>query len=322
MTDLVPLAGAALSTEHAALLEGVRVRIGRARSSNTRRLYAADWSAFEAWCTSGGLASLPAAGTTVAMYLTRLDKLGRKPSTIDLALATICARHRAAHLANPRDDEVVRETREGIRNGAGVKPRKVAPLVVDELRDVVQALEPDTIAAARDRVLLLVGFAAALRESELVALNVADAQIVGDRMVVSIVRSKTDQAGKGVEIGFSAARDPVLCPLAAVRRWLEVAELREGPLLRAVDRWDHVSPRRLTARSVDLIVKRAVERADLDPALYAGHSLRAGLATSAADAGKSLDTIMRQTRHRSVEVARGYIRRADLFRDNATDGLL
>lgn len=319
---LVAPAAAALSTAQAALLEGVADKVRAARSTRTQQLYAREWGSFTAWCTLHGFAALPAAPTSVAMYLELLDRLGRKPATIDLALSAICARHRAAVLPNPRDAEIVRLTRAGVRRTRGVKPKKVHPLVVDELREVIAMLPDDSLAAVRDKALLLVGFAAALRESELVALNVADIEISKTNMVLSIGRSKTDQEGLGALLGIRAADDPALCAIGALSRWLALGEVRDGPIWRGVDRWENVSDHRLSVRSIDLIVKRSIALVGLDRRDYAGHSLRAGLATSAADAGKSLDAIMRQTRHKSVEVARGYIRRADLFKENVLDGLI
>jgi integrase len=311
-----------LALEHARLLEGVLVNVRAAHSDRTRDLYRREWGAFEAWCKHLDLASLPAEGETVAKYLAHLEiDLGRRPATIDLALATICARHRAAGLPNPRNSEIVRQNREGMQNRLGVKPKRVAPLVIEELRDVVAKLDLERVIGIRDRALLLVAFAAALRESELVALDVPDVEIGVDRMVVQIHRSKTDQKAAGAIVGIRAAEDPAICPLRALARWIEVAELRSGPLWRAVDRWENVSDQRLGVRAIDTIVKRSVEAADLDARLYAGHSMRAGLITSASDIGKSLDAIMRQSRHKSVDVVRTYIRRASAFQENVLEGL-
>jgi integrase len=112
-------------------------------------------------------------------------------------------------------------------------------------------------------------------------------------------------------------RHPGTCPVKALTAWLELAGIDEGAIFRGVDRHGRIMPGRLTDRSVARIVQRSAQAAGLDPALYAGHSLRAGLATSAAMAGAEERDIMRQTRHKSVAVARRYIRDGSLFRSNA-----
>ncbi len=105
------------------------------------------------------------------------------------------------------------------------------------------------------------------------------------------------------------------CPVRTLRAWLKAASITEGPIFRPINRHGQVSEARLSAGAVAQIVKRTV--AGLDPALYAGHSLRAGLATSAAAAGVSERAIMNQTGHKSVAIARRYIREGSLFRENA-----
>lgn len=169
----------------------------------------------------------------------------------------------------------------------------------------------------RDRALLLIGFAAALRRSELVALDVDDVTEREDGLVVTLRRSKTDQEGAGAELGVPFGSDPTTCPVRALRRWYEASGIEAGPIFRPVTRHGVIGEARLTDRSVALVVKRTAERAGLDPVQFAGHSLRAGLITSAAEAGVQERHIMAQSRHKSVPVMRRYIRGATLFQDNA-----
>ena len=133
---------------------------------------------------------------------------------------------------------------------------------------------------------------------------------------------KVDQEGRGRKVGIPLSRSAEACPVRAVRRWLKTAGIASGAVLRGVDRVGRVSRVGLTGRSVALIVKRAVATLGLDPALYAGHSLRSGLVTSAAKAGKSEWSIMNTTGHRSSAMVKRYIRNASLFENNAADGLL
>jgi integrase len=169
----------------------------------------------------------------------------------------------------------------------------------------------------RDRALLLLGFAGAFRRSELVSLDVEDLEFSRAGLVVRLRRSKTDQEGQGRRIGVPRGQRAETCPLMALQAFLKAASIESGPLFRGVNRHGQLLQGRLSDRAVALVVKRRVEAVGLDPERFAGHSLRAGLATSAAAAGASERAIAKQTGHKSMAVLRRYIRDGDLFRDNA-----
>ena len=184
--------------------------------------------------------------------------------------------------------------------------------------------------------MLLLGFGAALRRSELVALQLRDVDMVPNRGLRLLVRrSKTDQHGQGQDIAIWASPDePLLCPVAALQAWRfhrdRAGDLdwtaadsarRERPLFCAVTKVGRATGVVLSDKAVVRLVKGAAERAGLDPERYSGHSLRAGLATAAGDAGASLPDLMRQTRHKSTQVALAYLRPADLWRNNVTKGV-
>ena len=175
----------------------------------------------------------------------------------------------------------------------------------------------DRLIACRDRALLLLGFAGAMRRSELVGLDVADVVETTDGLVVTIRRSKTDQEGQGRKIGIPYGSKLATCPVRSLRAWKARAKITEGPLFRQVNRHGKVSEGRLGDRTVALVVKRAVAATGVDAASYAGHSLRAGLATAAAMAGVSERVIQGQTGHKSLPILRRYIREGSLFRENA-----
>ncbi len=181
--------------------------------------------------------------------------------------------------------------------------------------------------------MLLLGFGAALRRSELVALRIGDVALVAGRGVRLLVRrSKTDQHGKGQDVAVWAnPGEPLLCPAAALDAWLrhrwEAQDLdwsasegarAERPLFCAVTKAGRLTGEPLSDKAVARLVKQAAERAGLDPERYSGHSLRAGLATAAGDSGANLADLMRQTRHKSTQVALAYLRPADLWRNNVT----
>ncbi|MFH0980439.1 MAG: site-specific integrase [Planctomycetota bacterium] len=290
------------------------------KSARTLREYRSDWTRFLAWCGTEGLSPLPAEPRTVALFLCARADRGRKVSTIQRNLAAICEAHRLAGFSSPRSDPAVRAVLQGIRRRLGVAPVQKAPLLVNDLRRAVESL-PDSLIGKRDRLLLLLGFAGAFRRSELVSLDVDDIKVTENGVEVRLRRSKTDQEGKGMLKGIPYGSNLVTCPVRAYRAWVEAAAIENGPVFRRLDRHGNLLPGRLSGRGVARVVKRAVSAAGLDPDCFSGHSLRAGLATSAARAGKTDRVIMRQTGHRSRATLDRYVREADLFRENAASGI-
>ncbi|MEJ7765462.1 MAG: site-specific integrase [Acidimicrobiales bacterium] len=295
--------------------EQLQAYLRAARAPNTLAAYRSDWGEFEAWCQHRQLVALPATPETLARYLVELAEVARV-STVGRRISSVAQRHRVAGLPVPSDDPRLRAVWAGIRRVHGVAPRRASPLTVDLLRRTIDAV-PSGVAGTRDRALLLVGFAAALRRSEIVALDVDDVTQVAEGLVVNKRRSKTDQEGAGELLGVPYGSNPSTCPVRAVEAWCQQARIRDGALFRSVDRHGKIGAERLAAPAVNRLVQRAVARAGLPPGRYSAHSLRAGLATSAATAGVSERSIMNQTGHRSLTVARGYIRQGSLFIDNA-----
>ena len=289
------------------------------KAAATRKAYWKDFESFGVWCHERGLDVLPAAPESVAAYLTFEARHGTKPSTIGRRCAAIRYVHSIGGHPIPTADERVKAVVRGIRRTHGVAPRRIAPATADCI--IAMAPRPDgTLTALRDRALLLLGFAGAFRRSELVALDVADIEEVPEGLRVTIRRGKTDQEGRGAVIAI--VRGEIACPVTALRAWLDAAEITDGPLFRPIRRGGHVQPTRLTDRSVANIVKSHAERTGLDPALFSGHSLRAGFLTSAAKRGASLFKMMATSRHRSTDTLAGYVRDHELFKDHAGAGLL
>ena len=293
--------------------------LAQAKADNTRRAYKADWNDFEAWCRERGLSALPAAPETLAVYLTALART-RKTGTLRRRLSAISQAHRAAAQDSPTSHESVRALWAGIRRAKGLAQQGKAPALVEQVRAMCESLPPDLL-GTRDRALLLLGFAGALRRSELVALDVSDLQATAAGLVVTIRRSKTDQEGAGRKVGIPRGTSKQTCPVRSVGAWLQAAGIKEGALFRPISRHGQVRESRLSGQSVALVVKRRAQAAGLEAQRLSGHSLRAGLATSAAMAGASERSIMSQTGHKSVQMVRRYIREGSLFRDNAAASL-
>lgn len=286
------------------------------RAESTRKKYDADWRAFARWCSDRGHSALPTHPGVVAVYLSALADQGLVPSTIGRILAAIGHHHRLAGLVAPHKAEggtVVADVLAGIRRSHGAPPLRKAAADSYVLHSVLRAITGNSLADMRDRAMLAFGMASALRRSELAALTVADLQPGPDGMRVRIVRSKTDQEGRGVVIAVPDGRR--LQPVAHLNAWLARAGISDGLVFRNL-----VNGRvgtALTGQSVSLVVKRRVLAAGYDPASFAAHSLRAGFLTSAAAAGASIWKMREVSRHRSVQVLSDYVRDSDLMRDHA-----
>jgi site-specific recombinase XerD len=288
------------------------------KAAATRRAYRSDFRIFDSWCRARSVSALPANPETVAAFLAHDVENGRRPSTLGRRVAAIRYAHKLAGRDAPTDDERVKATMRGIRRSLGTAPRKKAPATAERIISMALAAGDD-MKGLRDRALLLIGFAGAFRRSELVALDVEDLEESELGFKVVIRHSKTDQEGAGQTIAI--VRGSVACPVTALKAWLEAGGITTGAVFRSVKKGGAVAGR-LSAQSVADIVKLYAERVGLDPALFAGHSMRSGFITSAAKRGASIFKMMDQSRHRSVETLRGYVRDAEIFKEHAGAGLL
>jgi site-specific recombinase XerD len=288
-----------------------------ALAASTGKAYEADWRVFAQWCATHGLPAIPAAPSTVGAFLAAEAGRGFRPVTIGKRAAAIAAAHRAQNHPNPCDSAAVAAVMAGIRREHGVRPlRQAKPLETEPLSRLLEPIDTSTFAGLRDRALLLLGFAAALRRSELVALDVDDLTFDAARgLLVMVARSKADQEQQGALVAVPYAQIPQRCAIRALRRYLDGAGIHRGPVFRQLRRSDHLTDHRLSDQSVALIIKRRAQAAGVPPALLSGHSLRAGYATAAAAAGVEERKIANVTRHKNLPVLRGYIRAATAFDD-------
>jgi integrase len=289
------------------------------RAESTTRAYAGDWGRFVVWCEASGETPLPARPLVIASYLAHLAGEGLSVSTLSRALVAIGQAHLLAGYESPRKSAEVREVLRGIQRTHGTAQKSKRPLVLAELSRVCHGL-PDWTISVRDRALLLIGFAGAFRRSELVSLDVSDLELEDRGYVAHLRRSKTDQLAHGRDVAIPYGSDPLTCPVRALEAWLEMACIDAGAIFRQVDRHGRIGGR-LSPASVASIVKRYAAAAGVDPRELSGHSLRSGLATSAAAAGKSERAIMAQTGHRSYQMVRRYIHRASLFDECGAVGI-
>jgi site-specific recombinase XerD len=292
------------------------------RAASTWRAYESDWRIFKAWCAQVALNPIPAEPRTVALFLAAEAQSGLAPSTLDRRLAAIRLMHRGARVASPHDALEVLEVLSGIRRDWRRPAAQKAPALDEQVKQMVDAVTEQTLKGLRDRALLLLGFAGAFRRSELVALDVAHLIPHPKGLCVLIAHSKTDQEGQGQTVAIARIPDSPYCPVQAIMDWLVVAQIPSGPLFRRLHRHDVIGRSRLTAQSVALVVKDLALRVGLDPSRYAGHSLRSGFLTSAARARASIFKMADQSRHRSLDTLREYVRAQERFEDHAGASLL
>jgi site-specific recombinase XerD len=219
-----------------------------ALAPSTTRAYERDWLTFARWCAERSLTAIPAAPATVAAFLAGEAEREFRPVTIAGRAAAIAAAHRAQDHPNPCDSGAVAAVMSGIRRKHGTAPRRQAkPLELDPLARLIEPIEAITLAGLRDRTLILLGFAAALRRSELVALDVEDLSFdLGRGVTVTIRKSKTDQeqAGERIAVPYARARDR--CAVRALQEWLQAAAIHRGPVFRQMRRGDTLTDRRLS----------------------------------------------------------------------------
>lgn len=243
-------------------------------ANNTRMAYWGDLRRYIDW---GG--SVPSASKTIADYLVAHART-HKYATLVRWKVSIGKAHTTQELPDPTKSEVVYAVLKGIRRNHGKEQRKVAPLVKEQVIAIINGMG-ERLKDKRDSALILTGFSAGLRRAELTALTVADLRYIPEGIEINLQENKA--------ILHSALGS--VCAVHALKAWLEVAEITEGPIFQGINRHGQRSGNPLTGHGVALIVKERVQSIDLDPAQYSGFSLRTGLVASAVAAGIPFRTI-------------------------------
>jgi integrase len=255
-------------------------------------------------------------------FLSAQAQAGKRASTLSRRLAAISYIHKIANVPSPIGAEAVKATLSGIRRSIGAAPVRKKAATSDVVLGMAGTLGGESLRQLRDRAILLVGFASDMRRSELVALDVADLEWTAEGVLIHIRRSKTDQEGLGQSV--AVPRGATVCPVAALKAWIEAAGITEGAVFRRIfnKRAQRVTSQRLHGRAVAAIVKAGARRLGFETASFGAHSLRSNLVTLAVKRGVSLLKICDQTLHKSIEMLRTYCRDAELFNGNAASGLL
>lgn len=256
---------------------------------------------------------MPAAPETVGAYLASAGE-GYALPTLRRRVAAIARACRTTGHSLDTKHPAIRETLRGIGRKHGGRSRRSAALTTLDIRTLSEACET-TLVGKRDRALFLLGFAGALRRSELVGLDVEHVIWTGERLKLLIARSKTDKEGAGVEITIPRGSSEITCPVAALRAWLVDGKVKSGPLFRKINRGGAVEGKRLSADGVRQILLKRAKQAGLSAGWsepLSPHSMRAGFITEAYRNGVPDEEIMGHTRHRSLNTMRSYVRRAKL----------
>lgn len=301
-------------------------RLDRSIPDNTKTAYRRQARDFIAWCEERGRDTMPASAQTLADYVSHLCDLDRAPSTIEQAIATIRVAHReAGHDGQPDTRAALRilKTHKRDRADAGKRKRKAPPVTLNVLRSMVDVADPATLAGRRDRVMLILGFAMMARRSELAALRIKDVTFTDDGLTILIRSSKTDQEAEGAEVNIPHGVHPDTDPVRVTRDWLDTLDTTEGPLLRAINRWDQLQPGGMSGAAINERVRKLAIEADVPNAVtFTAHGLRAGGPTEAAKAGQPVSFIADHGRwsKNSPQVLE-YIRPVDKWRDNPMRGI-
>lgn len=293
-------------------------RMQRSKADNTLRAYESDWLDFYDWCSFRNLKALPAEPETIVNYINDLAD-NAKANTVSRRLSAISENHIAAGYEdnNPCRGGLVRNSLDAIKREKGTIQRGKAPLLFEDLQDIAPCFDTTDIAGIRDKALMLTGFMGAFRRSELVTIDVEDLTFSREGIIILVHHSKGDQEGQGEYVAIPYNSDPSVCAVAALQQWLEISQLKTGPLFRPFNKYKQIRDRRLTDKSVALIVKKYAAMAGRKAENFAGHSLRRGFATSAAQHDVDERSIMQQTRHKSEKMVRRYIEQGNLFKNNA-----
>jgi len=291
------------------LMDRARGYARASKAEGTLKTYATVWKAFTGWCDAHGVVALPADPETIVAYVAdQADRL--RPQTVKKHLAAISQCHKMAGHPSPVQHEAVRLVMQGLRRVKGVAGSPKKALRVDHVKKMIATL-PEGVVGVRDKAILLLGFVGGMRRSEIVGLDVADVAYEPEGAVVTIRRSKRDQEAHGRLVAVPRGHHEATCPVRALQAWVQTPGVTDGPMF---VRLDPGAPRdRLDGRGVALVVKRAAQRAGLDPTLFSGHSLRRGFATETARGGATEAEIARTTGHRSLLVLRSYVEAGTLF---------
>jgi len=273
------------------------------KSNNTLRAYQSDFRDFAAFCVKNGFTSMPTQPKILTLYITHLSKTS-KFSTLKRRIASISVLHKLKGHYLDTKHPIIMENLHGIKRILGSRQKAKKPILINDLKLIIKVINKDKL---RDKALILIGFSGGFRRSELVNIDYEDIEFVPEGVKILIKRSKTDQSGEGIIKAIPYFDNKEFCPVITLRTFIEsdLSNKQKGKIFNISD------------KSVALIIKKYAHKAGLDSSRYAGHSLRSGFATTAAEFGAEERNIMAMTGHKTTQMVRRYIQEANLFKNNA-----
>ena len=277
------------------------------KANNTLRAYQSDFKDFSIFCTKNGFSFMPTQPKIIALYITHLSK-SCKFSTLKRRIASIRVIHKLKGHYLDTKHPIIMENLLGIKRTLGSRQKAKKPILINDLKLIIKVIDENKI---RDKALILLGFTGGFRRSELVNVYFQDIDFVPEGVKILIRRSKTDQSGEGSIKAIPYFENQEFCPVIALKNYLNKKFSNSDKSQKDVKIFE------ISDKSVALIIKRYAEKAGLDSSKYAGHSLRSGFATTAAEFGAEERNIMAMTGHKTTQMVRRYIQEANLFKNNA-----
>ena len=312
-----------LTTDLKILHEATLENLKSSKANNTLRAYKSDFKDFGTFCSKHGLSSLPTEPKIVSLYLTHLSK-NSKFSTLRRRLVSISMVHKLRGHYLDTKHPIIIENLMGIRRIKGSIQKGKKPILINHLKLIINSINEKNSNEAkqfRDRALILIGFGGGFRRTELVSIDYEDLEFVPEGLKITLRKSKTDQFGEGMIKGLPYFNDKKYCPVINLRKWLETSKIKSGPIFRRFSKGSNLTDKRLTDQSVVLLIKEYLGLAGIENKNFAGHSLRSGFATVAADSGADERSIMAMTGHKTTQMVRRYIKEANLFKNNALNNI-
>jgi site-specific recombinase XerD len=309
-----------LITDIKALQNQTLNNLKSSKAINTIRAYRSDFKDFSAFCAKNSLKYFPTDSKIVALYLTYLSSKGAKISTLRRRLVSIGVIHKLKGHYLDAKHPIIIENLMGIKRKIGSFQQGKKPILINQLKSIINVIDNEKtkeIKKIRDKTIILIGFGGGFRRNELVSINYNDLEMVPEGIKIVIRKSKTDQFGEGMVKGLPYFSNQNYCPVLHLKKWLELSNIKTGPIFRRFSKSFKLSENRLTDQSVAILLKYYLDIAGIESKNYSGHSLRSGFATVSAESGADERSIMAMTGHKTTQMVRRYIKEANLFKNNA-----
>ena len=309
-----------LITDIKALHEETLNNLRSSKANNTIRAYKSDFKDFGAFCVKNGFKSLPTEPKIVSLYITHLSIKDAKMSTLRRRLVSIGVIHKLKGHYLDTKHPIIIENLMGIKRKKGNFQRGKKPILINQLKAIVDVIDnekTEEIKRIRNKTIILIGFGGGFRRAELVSIDFEDLEFVPEGVKIIVRKSKTDQFGEGMIKGLPYFTNELYCPVVNLKKWLEISKINSGPIFRRFTKGSSLTDKRLTDQSVVLLMKEYLNLAGIENKNFAGHSLRSGFATVAAESGADERSIMAMTGHKTTQMVRRYIREANIFKNNA-----